>query len=218
MRRELIEKIAVTFELCGGVVLSNPAKAAIVSDLEKYTEKQVCDALDRCRSECKRLTQQDIISRIDDGRPGPQEAWGMIPTNEDASVVWTEEMAEAYGTIRSMTDPVAARMSFIEAYNAAVVKARAKCLPVMWSPSLGHDVHGRDRALVEAVEKGRLKRGSAMMLMARPEEMPMHLFPESDRKSMMLTGKTRKKTDVSDRDVNSDGLVSISEILRDAGF
>jgi hypothetical protein len=214
MRNSLIEKIAVTFELCGWVVLSDPAKAAIVADLERYTEEQVSDALDRCRNECRRLTQQDIISRIDDGRPGPQEAWGMIPTSEEASVVWTEEMAEAYGTIRFMDDPVAARMSFIEAYNAAVVRARAKGATVKWSPSLGNDPLDRDRALIEATEKGRLRGESAMRLMSRPEEMPVHLLPESCRPHALPPSAGERP----DKVTKLETPMSVSDILKAAGL
>jgi hypothetical protein len=214
MRNSLIEKIAVTFELCGGVVLSDPAKAAVVADLDRYTEEQVSDALDRCRHECRRLTQQDIISRIDDGRPGPQEAWGMIPTSEEASVVWTEEMAEAYGTIRFMNDPVAARMSFIESYNAALVRARAKGATVKWSPSLGNDPLERDRALIEATEKGRLRGESAMRLMSRPEEMPVHFLPEGCRPNALPPSSGEP----SDNMKKLDAPVSVTDILKAAGL
>jgi hypothetical protein len=214
MRNSLIEKIAVTFELCGGVVLSDPAKAAIVSDLCRYTEKQVSDALDRCRNECRRLTQQDIISRIDDGRPGPQEAWGMIPTSEEASVVWTEEMAEAYGTIRFMDDPVAARMAFIESYNAAILRSRAQGAPVKWSPSLGSDPHGRDRSLIEAAEKGRLRGESAMRLMSRPEEMPVHLLPEDCRPNALPTSAGERQEKVTKLETP----MSVADILKAAGL
>ncbi len=105
------------------------------------------------------LTIQDVVSRIDDGRPGPEEAWAMIPKDEAGSVVWSEEMALAFGVARHLLDEgdsVGARMAFKESYAKHVSVARDQGRPVRWSPSLGHDPRGRDAALSEAVTAGRL--------------------------------------------------------------
>ena len=155
----LIEAVAVTAELCGRV-FSEPAARLFVADLSGYPEAQVIDALRRCRREVRGvLTVQDVVSRINDGRPGPQEAWAMIPQDEAGSVVWTDEMAAAYGVAAPLLaegDKVAARMAFLEAYARSVAQARDAKLPVNWTPSLGTDVHGREVALRVAVGAGRL--------------------------------------------------------------
>jgi hypothetical protein len=39
-----------------------------------------------------------VMARLEhDGRPGAEEAWAMLPRDEAGSVVWTAEMAAAFG-------------------------------------------------------------------------------------------------------------------------
>ena len=79
---KLNEAIAVTAELTG-TVLSKVAAQVMAEDLARYPEAQVMGALTRCRRELKgRLTIADVISRLDDGRPGVEEAWAMLPKDE----------------------------------------------------------------------------------------------------------------------------------------
>lgn len=160
----LIQAIAVTAELCGRSF--TPAAAAVfVDDLAAYPEQQVLGALRRCRREVRGvLTVQDVVSRLDDGRPGAEEAWAMIPQHEDGSVVWSAEMAEAYGVARPLLaegDAVAARMAFREAYNRLVAQARDSGVPVQWTPSLGHDALQRYAAVEVALRAGRIGVGHA---------------------------------------------------------
>lgn len=156
---QLIQAVAVTAELCGRTF--SPAAAAVfVEDLSRYPETQVLGALRRCRREVRGvLTVQDVVSRLDDGRPGADEAWAMVPKDESGSVVWCEEMAQAYGVCMPLLDEgdaVAARMAFKEAYNRLVAAARDAGTPVRWTVSLGHDERARDAALQDAVAHGRL--------------------------------------------------------------
>ncbi len=39
-----------------------------------------------------------------DGRPGPEEAWALVPKDEETSVVMTEEMAAAAGAARPLIE------------------------------------------------------------------------------------------------------------------
>jgi hypothetical protein len=153
------EQIQATAELCGQP-LSKMALAVLVMDLDGYPPQQVIGALRRCRREHRgRLTAEAIVSRLDDGRPGVEEAWSMIPHSEAGSVVWTDEMAAAFGAaspLLALGDHIAARMAFREVYQAAVSRARDARTPPVWRPSLGWDAAGRETALREAVEKGRL--------------------------------------------------------------
>lgn len=155
----LLEAVAVTAELCGRT-FSEPAARVFVADLAGFPEQAVIRALSKCRREVRGLlTVQDVVSRIDDGRPGADEAWSMMPFDERQSVVWSEEMAQAFGIcgpLLSQGDKVAARMAFKDAYTRLVAEARDERRPVNWSPSLGHDPRGRDAAIEEAVRKGRL--------------------------------------------------------------
>lgn len=155
----LLEAVAVTAELCGRVFTA-PAAKVFVDDLAAYPEHQVLGALRRCRREVRGiLTVQDVVSRLEDGRLGAEEAWAMLPKSEADSVVWTTEMAEALRVCQPLLDDgdtVAARMSFKQAYDRIVANARDAGRPPDWQISLGFDPKGRDQALREAVERGRI--------------------------------------------------------------
>jgi len=172
---DLIKAIAVTAELCGRV-FSESAAAVFFGDVAAYTEKQVMGALVRCRREVRGvLTLQDVISRLDDGRPGVEEAWSMLPHDEAKSAVWTVEMSQAFGVAVRLIDEgdvVAARMAFKETYQRMVQQARDQGRAVSWSVTLGHDIRGREGALIEAVDKGRLT-----------YEQAKEFIPELPRKS-----------------------------------
>jgi hypothetical protein len=164
----LVEAIAVTAELTG-TELSRAAVKAMTADLASYPAHLVMVALTRCRRELKsRLTIAAIIERLDDGRPGPNEAWAMIPQEEAGSVVWTDEMAQAFGVAAPLLNAgqvIAARSAFIEAYSGFVALARSEQRAVQWTPSLGHDPRGREGVLEEAVRKGRISRDHATRLL-----------------------------------------------------
>lgn len=162
---KLIMAIAATAELCGKVY--SPAAARMLAeDLEGYDENQVIAALTRCRKELdgKPFCVSAITTRIDDGHPGIEEAWAMMPMDEAQSVVWTQEMAEAFGLARPLLDAgdrIGARMTFKEAYTKALVLARDAKRPAEFIPSLGTDQYGRESAVQQAVDKGRLSIGHA---------------------------------------------------------
>lgn len=175
---ELTKALAVTCELTG-TTLSAGAKEAFVLDLAQYPLQQVLSALARCRREVRgRLTVSDVVSRLDDGRPGVEEAWAMLPKDEDASVVWSQEMATAFGVALPLIehDPIAARMAFKEAYTAAIQRARDEGKPVKWSLSQGHEKSGRALAVREALERGRLTRERARLMLENigPEYVEQH--------------------------------------------
>lgn len=156
---ELIQAVAVTAELCGRT-FSEAAARVFVSDLSRYPEAQVIAALGRCRREVKGvLTVSDVVSRLEDGRPGVEEAWGMLPMRESQTAVWTDEMSSAFGSALPLVergDMVGARMAFKEAYTKAVAKARDGGKPVNWWASIGTDRTGRRAVLEAAVNDGRL--------------------------------------------------------------
>lgn len=164
---KVIEAIAVTAELCGRTF--TPAAAAVFAgDLDGFPEAAVLGALTRCRKEVKGfMTLQDVVSRIDDGRPGVEQAWAMIPMDEGQSVVWTDEMAAAWGIAAPLLyegDKIGARMAFKETYAKGVAEARDKLRPAKWTASIGGDVHGRSAALVEAVRLGRISMDHAIVV------------------------------------------------------
>ena len=65
MDKKLIQKLAVTFEICGGRRLSEVAMEAIVQKLESENAEAVSDALDTCQVEVHgHLSLADIFRRI----------------------------------------------------------------------------------------------------------------------------------------------------------
>jgi len=108
----------------------------------------------------------DMIAQIeglvaDDGRPGADEAWAVAirAADENATVVWTEEIAKAWGIARAVFDAgdeVGARVAFREAYNRLTDEARRARRPAKWDASLGFEPSGRASAIQEAVAIGRL--------------------------------------------------------------
>ena len=165
MNSALLRDLAITAELCGSD-LSEAASRIVLSELEHYDEDAVHGALARCRRELHgRFTLAAIIERLDDGRPGPEEAWGMMPKDEAESALITNEMREAMGAALRLLgdgDHVAARVAFLESYRRKVGEARAARLPVTWSPSLGHDPSGRTGVLIEGVRLGRITAQQAL--------------------------------------------------------
>lgn len=167
-KADVIKAIAATAELCGRT-FSPAAAAMLAADLAEYDEQAVLKALTRCRKELKGVfTAEAVISRIDDGRPGVEEAWAMLPHDEETSTVWTEEMAKAWGVALPLLadgDRIGARMAFKESYTKLVADARAAGVRPKWSPSFGRDVAGRVVALEAAVRARRLTVDSAVALL-----------------------------------------------------
>lgn len=151
-----------------GKNLSDNVIDLLLSDLQGYSYQQISDALRRVRLESSFFNTKEIVSRIDDGRPDAEEAWGMIPKSEAESVVWSTEMQTAYAAALPMIearDRVAARMAFVETYRTESSKSRAQGLQVKWTATLGEDHTGRERALAVAVEAGRISRAYAINLL-----------------------------------------------------
>lgn len=174
----LLDAIGVTAELTG-TQLSKQAIRVLAGDLARYPEAQVLGALSRCRRELKgRLTIADVLTRLEDGRPGPEEAWALMPMDESQSVVWTAEMATAYGVAYPLIrdgETVAARMAFLESYRKELTKARDESRVVRWTPSLGHDPLGRQAVLQQAVALGRLSQDHVAGLLPHRDEPPSNI-------------------------------------------
>lgn len=171
MNPKIIQAIAVTAELTG-TELSEPAIRLMESDLSGYPADAVLRALDRCRKELKcRMTLAAVIERIDDrdGRPGAEEAWALAlgACDESATVVWNDEIAQAYATAAPLLDArdkVGARMAFKEAYERITRQNRDLGFAPRWYPSLGSDLAQRESALTQAAERGLLPPAVAQAL------------------------------------------------------
>jgi hypothetical protein len=140
------------------------------------------------------LIAQIIGARSNDRRPGAEEAWAIAirSADENRTVVWTAEIAEAWGIARGIAangDDVGARMAFKEAYTRLVTEARAALRPATWSASLGHDPEQRDKELERAQLAGLLPapakqaeqlqvEGPAGNVAPKRQHMPFHIVQE----------------------------------------
>lgn len=140
-------------------------------------------------------TPADLIAQIDaaadKGRPGPEEAWAMLPTDETQTVVWTDEMSEAHRVCTPLLnagDRIGARMAFKEAYERIVGQAKRLGQRAHWSPSLGSDLALRKQALTRAVEQGLLTAEAAF------DACPALPMPDSSRLALPAPNPTKRKS------------------------
>jgi hypothetical protein len=172
---KLSEAVAMTFHAMGQD-LPDMALAMICSDLEGYPMDGVATALSRCRKELRKVTLADILERIPGGHPGAEEAWSIVAkalTDEQVTIVWTQQIAEAFGRALDLNDdPVAARMAFKETYTRLVAEAREAGTRVTWTATLGWDAAGRDGPLQDAVCKGRLTQAHVAGLLPNLQPPP----------------------------------------------
>lgn len=170
---EIGQAVLVTCELVGQT-MTDAAIEGMVAELSRYPEASVMESLLRCRRELRRLTLADILDRLPGQHPGAEEAWAIVSSaigprgleREDVSIVWTDEMREAFGVALPLgSDKVAARMAFKECYAKLVSTARAQRRSPSWSVSLGYDPHGREVALAEAVRRNQISQQHAASLM-----------------------------------------------------
>lgn len=170
-KQDLAAALIVTAEVMGSE-LSTTAAKAMVRELESYPPGAVASALKRCQRELGgRLTLAAILQRIDDGWPAPEAAWALCQPARDESntVVWTDEIAQAFGIARELLkqgDHVAARMAFLEDYRESLRAARAESRLPRWWASLGHDRAGRASVVLDAVERRQLTADYARELVA----------------------------------------------------
>lgn len=192
--------------LARGQMPSPTAKAMFFRALATYPLDTVRSGFDGHVKDPQRgrfaPTPADIVAQIeglaaDDGRPGPEEAWAMCAraNDEDETVVWSDEMAQAWQVSSSVMengDEVGARMAFKEAYNRIVEQARRARAPVNWNVSLGHDPQRREATIVRAEVMGLLPQGESLRL-AAPE------YAAGNALSFLLETSVRRSGDaVSD--------------------
>lgn len=171
---DVLKAIAVTAELCGRT-LSEPAARMFVEDLSAYPKEQVLKALERCRREVRGLlTVADVINRMSDGRPAPDEAWAIAlrGLDEAETVVWTAEIQAALAAaqpVLDLGDEIGARMAFKDAYARLVAEARDARRPANWSASLGWNVERRIKVIDDGVRAGLLSAPAVAGLLPPPQ-------------------------------------------------
>lgn len=104
-------------------------------------------------------TTKEIIERINGMRPGPDEAWAMVPKDEGTSAVVTEEMLGAFSVAAPLLhegDKIGARMAFKDAYYRLCEASMAAGKPIKWVISRGWDKSSLGCVIDEAVRLGRI--------------------------------------------------------------
>lgn len=118
------------------------------------------------------LIEQILRAKHDDDRPSADEAWATAVqlTDESVTVVINNEIAQAWAVAREvMPDRTGARMAFRSAYDRLVESNRKAQVSPSWFPSLGHDLQGREAALLQAVSLGRLTMAQVKLMLPVPE-------------------------------------------------
>lgn len=173
----LTDQIMSTAEVMGTDIKPNAA-AMMAEDLCDYPPAVMKKAMRRVRAEhTGRLTLKAILDRVDEavGRPAANEAWAaaLEALDEAKTVVWTDEMAQAWGVARPIAaagDLVGARMAFIGAYERLVRDAReAGAMPVV-TVSEGWDKDQRIAAVEKAARLGYLPQEQARAYLPAPQQ------------------------------------------------
>lgn len=170
-----VELLAL-LELYGKPAPTDAALALWWRTLEPFPWPVVSQAFSAHAAECQFDPKPaDLVGRIRalDGRPAPEEAWSLAieAMDEAATVIWTSEMAEAWGVAQPILetgDKVGARQAFVASYTRLVADARRALVPAAWRASLGQDPERRTTALTRAVEQGRLPRQQAIAFLPPP--------------------------------------------------
>jgi hypothetical protein len=163
-------------------VLSPRGKALYFKALEQYSLETVSMAMTAHIRDAQRGKFQpapaDLIAKIEgsapgDGRPGVEEAWALalLATDEHETVVWTEEMRDAFMLCRPVLergDEVGARMAFKEAYLRMIVDAGRANRAVRWELSPGRSGEKRALAIERAAAVGRLPAPQVSLLLPAP--------------------------------------------------
>ncbi len=122
-------------------------------------------------------TPDEIINHLPDIRKvkclNADESWAMMPMNEHQTVVWTEEMAEAYSIAYDLIvdgDRIAARMAFKGAYESLCNEALITQKPVLWKVCVGYDKDLIQPVLENAVLTGRITQQVANKYLPAPQD------------------------------------------------
>lgn len=196
--RKLTGMLCATAESIGSQITPSAA-ALIASDLQGYDLEAIGLALAEVRRTARgRLLPGEILGALArrDGRPHADEAWAIAlnSVDESVTVLMTEEIGLALTAARPVIDigdMVAARRSFLMAYERLVQEARDKARPAKWDISLGSDRSGRVLAIQEATRLGRLTKQEAALHLEHHAEHPV--TPDGHAIAGLLTGKPGKK-------------------------
>jgi len=155
-------------------------------------------------------TPADIVSLLETNHKhlSADEAWALCPKTEFETVVWTDEMAEAYGSCYDLLaegDKIGARMAFKGAYERLVNVAELKGKRPQWRISIGSDKTMIESAVRHAVSLGRIN----------PQQAQKYL-PHSQDGGVIGKLLTGKVIDIKTKK-ELDNVRKLKEIIVNAG-
>jgi hypothetical protein len=141
---------------------------------------------------------RSLPGTLNEGRPGPEEAWARMPKGrrmEDDSVVWCDEERAAYGVCRSLLldgDQIGARMAFKERYERELAEARSQRKPAKWTASVGYDIEHRLVTLAIAVQEKRVSLEAALNFVPGERQTDFaRMLPPAEARGV-LTGEVAR--------------------------
>lgn len=168
---QILEAVKTAAQLCG-CDLSDEVAKVMVMEMRPYGGEAVMQMLHKLRRTHKgRFSLAQMIELIEqqDGRPGVEEAWGvvaMLLTDETRSAVLTAEMRQAYyasaEVFNASGDMVGARMTFKEVYSHGLIDARNSGTVAEWKLSQGSDKQHAAQVIRLAYEQGKLSQNAAL--------------------------------------------------------
>lgn len=170
------------------------------SELGGFSAEEIKRGLDACRASKFPPTLPEFISLCRPAasvRPSADEAWAIAIKAKDESetIVWTEDMAQAWGLCKPVLDAgdeVGARMAFRAAYE----RISGLGGPVRWTVSTGWDAEKRVIALEKAKSLGlALPYTPEPVLMLEEKTAPMPAYV----KEMIASLKTMERPSIAER-------------------
>lgn len=146
----------------------------------------------------------DLLAKLeaameDDGRPIPEEAWSIAirALNEADTVVWTEEIAQAWNDVgrglMESGDKFNASRGFIARYQQLVKEARKGQKEPVWVVSQGHDKDLRHMALEIAYKAGLISKETVKTMLPRHNQDAGPIVAAIAGKNVMLLGDSRQE-------------------------
>ncbi|WP_257829215.1 hypothetical protein [Burkholderia glumae] len=163
-KREFMAELNLAFEAARQPLPSPQVLRLFFDRLMPYPLPMVVNAIHRHIDTCEFApTPAGLLKHLpkpSDGRPGPDEAWAIAirSADERETVVWTQEIAEAWTIAQPVFDgdEIGARMAFKDAYTRICERNRQLGVAPQWSVSQGFDVERRLEVVQQAVQGGRL--------------------------------------------------------------
>lgn len=167
-----------------------------------------------------RMPMPADLKNVMAGFPSAEEVYALIPRDESQSCVWTNEAALAYSAcapLLAVGDFYGARLAFMSAYENAVSVAKQEGKRVKWSASLGTDRSGREKAVLDAINKNRIKVSAALEWtpdLQLTNSMKNKLNNECGEKLMLSHSSSEVEISEEQRDGN---LFMVSKLLEKLG-